>query len=865
MNNIDKIMENDYIACHFPFLWLYGGETVESVILAVERAKEMGVDGITIEPRDFKGFDSEACTEWFTLLSAIIEKAHELGLKIIIVDEDSKCPTGHAFGAVGKPENSHLRRKSVVESHIDVIGPCNIDLVVGKPKVYDGEPWVREPVKDEVIGCYLYSRTDKNNGIDMSDTVDLTDNIKDGMLSCSIPEGNYRIMFFYAGARFSTMYNDDFIDVLDNESVDLLIHGVYDMYEKRYKKYFGDTIIGFFSDEPFIGNGYAYCRTGYGRNQDTRIGHTGITFPYNKNIKERLDAIYGENCLKFFPSLWYWDEKISPEFRKNYMNVISVLYKECFSTRIGEWCRKRGLMYIGHVLEDNNLHSRIGNGPGHYFRSQQGQSLPGMDIVMHQIMPGFADINLGGYGADVYNTEFYHYILAKLASSAAHTYKEFNGKAMCELTIGYGWAEGTQIAKWLFDYLFVRGINFFVPGCSVATFPDNIHAPHFGAEGGAEPQQKGFTKLLDYSKKVATVFDGSEHICNALILYHAQAEWMSDNDYMLMERPAKKLYDSHIDFDVLSDDLLDTINVINKKIHIKERYDCLIVPYAKYLPKDLLDKLNVIKGMGADIVFVDGLPVNCDYEFNVITLDKIADYFIKNDYYDIKVEDFHLLRHYHAVKDNTHYYLFFNESVNQKFNGEVYTGKTGNYNVYNFALNMFYSGNGDRVKLSLEPYESCIVVYEDNRGFETFIDLEKLNSKIIDADYKISLYDYKDMDKCLKAFTTRELYAISRDDRTFSGKVVYEFECELEKAEKAYIKFEHCGENARLIVNDKDCGFLICPPFIFNVNDAVKDGINKIRIEVYTTLANSIRDHVSMYVPIAPTGVNGKVEYKFKR
>lgn len=863
MNNIDKIINKEYIACHFPFLWLYGGENVEDVVSAVNRAKELGVDGITIEPRDFKGFDSEGCTEWFTLLSAIIEKAYELGLKVIIVDEDSKCPTGHAFGAVNKPENAHLKRKSIVESHVDVIGPCEIDLVVGKPKVYDGEPWEREPVKDEVIGCYLYPRIDKNNGIDTTNSIDLTNNIKDGILSCSIPEGNYRIMYFYAGARFSTMYKDDFIDMLDSESVDLLIHGVYDMYERRYQKYFGNTIIGFFSDEPFIGNGYPYCRTGYGRNQDTRIGHTGITFPYNKNIKERLDGIYGENSLKYFPSLWYWDDEISPEFRKNYMNVISILYKECFSTRVGEWCRKRGLMYIGHVLEDNNLHARIGNGPGHYFRSQQGQSMAGMDIVMHQIMPGFADSNLGGYGADLYNTEFYHYILAKLASSATHTHKEFNGKSMCELTIGYGWAEGTQLAKWLFDFLLVRGTNFFVPGCSVATFPDNIHAPHFGADGGVEPQQQGFKELLEYSRKVATAFDGTEHICNALILYHAQAEWMSD-DYMLMERPAKKLYDNHIDFDILSDDLLDEIIVANTKLQIKETYDCLVVPYAKYLPKDILDKLYDLKVKGADVVFIDGLPQDCDYSFKVVLLENIATYFTESNYIDVKADGFHLLRHYHAIKGGVHIYQFFNESINQKFNGMVYTGKTGNYNVYNFALNKFYSGDGDKVRLSLEPYESCIVVYEDDRGFEPFIDLDALNNLIIDAEYKVRLYDYKDMSKCVKEFSTRELNAISRMDRTFSGKIIYEFDCELSKAKNAYIKFEHCGENAKLTVNDMDCGFAICPPFIFDVSKAIKDGKNKFKIEVFTTLANSIRDHVSMYVPIAPTGISGKIEYKYK-
>ncbi len=864
MNNIDRIFNKDYIKCHFPFLWLYGGETVESVVNAVERAKINGVDGITVEPRDYKGFDSPNCTEWYTLLDAILKRAKELDLKVIIVDEDCKCPTGHAFGLVKKPEYEHLKRKSVSEAHVDVIGPCEINLVVGKPRVYEGEPWEREPVKDKVIGCYAYPRVDKDNGVDILNGIDLTENIQDGILSCSIPEGNYRIMYFYAGARFSTMFKDDFIDVLDCESVDLLIHNVYETYEEKYKEYFGNTIIGFFSDEPFLGNGYAFGRVGLGRNQDTKIGRKGITFPYNKNVKERLDKIYNEDTTKYFPSFWFWDEKVSPEFRKNYMNVISTLYSECFSQRVGKWCNERGLIYIGHVLEDNNLHSRIGNGPGHYFRSQQGQNCAGMDIVTHQIMPGFSEYNLGGYGGDLYNTEFYHYILAKLHSSAIHTYKELDNRAMCELTIGYGWAEGTQLVKWLFDFLLVRGTNFFVPGCSVATFPDNIHAPHFGAENGTEPQQQGYAKLLDYSRKIATAFDSTKHICNALILYHAQAEWMSENDYMFMERPAKELYDSHIDFDILSDDLLDRINVENKNLKLEEEYNCLVVPYAKYLPVEIIDKLYCLKQNGADVVFIDGIPCNCKYKFKVVKINDIAKYFVKNKYIDVKIENHKQIRHYHAQKDGNDIYMFFNESVTDTFDGEIYTGKNGNYNVFDFAKDNYYSGAGDKIKVRLEPYESCVVVYEKNKRFAEYVEYNSLKEEEIKSTYNIKLYDFKDMSKVVKEFTVNELNAISKTDRTFSGKIEYEFECELKKYEKSYVKFEDCGENAKLYVNGTLCGFAINSPFIFDVTDAVKDGQNKIKVEVYTTLANSIRDHVSMFVPMKPTGIYGKIFYKYK-
>ncbi len=857
MNNIDNILKSNLTDNHYPFFWLYGGETVENVVKAVERCAQMGCDGITLEPRGFKDFEKS----WWELFDAIIETCVKTGLKLIVLDEDYHGPTGHAFGALKKHENAHLRRKSVYEGHVDLIGPASVDLVIGKTHM-----WNVTKTEDKLIGCYLCKRVDDKNGIDVLNAVDLMGNIKNGILSCEIPEGYYRIVYVYAGSRYSEIYNDDFIDMCDGESVDLLIKTVYELYEKKYGKYFGSTIVGFFSDEPFLGNAYKYCsNTGCGKHEDTWVGHEGQTLPINNNIKSRVDAIMGEDCTKYIPSLWYWDENISPKFRNVYMNVVADLYSECFTQRVGAWCAKRGLIYMGHVLEDNNLHSRLGDGPAHYFRSQKGQTHAGMDIVLHQIMPGFADVNLAGYGPYLYENEFYHYILGKLASSAAHTYPEFNGKAMCEVTIGYGFAEGSQLAKWLFDYLLVRGTNFFVPGATVATFPDIIHAPHFGENYGREPQQEGFKKILDYSKKVVTAFDKTTHIQNVAILYHAQAEWMNrQQEYMLMQSPAKRLYDAHIDFDILCEDLLPNVKVLNGKCKLIEEYDVIVVPYAERLPECIIDKLYALKEQGADIVFVNGLPKNTDKKFNVVDNDALVKYCLDKNYFDITVDGFKLLRHYHAVKDGVHTYMFFNEDAINVFDGEILTKQSGNYNVYDFLNGDCSKGNGSKIKLRLEPYQSCVVVYEEDRGFGEYVNISKLNKQVLTPEYKVTACEYTDMNKVAGEYTLTSLTAFSKVKPDFSGKIIYNAKVELAKKQKAFVKIEGVGENAKLYLNGKCCGHAICKPFLFDVTDAVVDGVNELKVEVFTTIANAIKDPVSMFVPLSPTGIWGEVSYLYE-
>ncbi len=87
------------------------------------------------------------------------------------------------------------------------------------------------------------------------------------------------------------------------------------------------------------------------------------------------------------PALYRGESKQAAKIRYNYMSLVSELYSQHFSQRIGRWCREHKVDYIGHVIEDNNAHTRLGYGAGHFFQSMKGQSMAGIDVVLHQLMP----------------------------------------------------------------------------------------------------------------------------------------------------------------------------------------------------------------------------------------------------------------------------------------------------------------------------------------------------------------------------------------------------------------------------------------------------------------------------------------------
>ena len=96
--------------------------------------------------------------------------------------------------------------------------------------------------------------------------------------------------------------------------------------------------------------------------------------------------------ISLVPALWFdLGPRLTAKFRLAYMNVITRLYQRNFSEKLGDWCRAHGVLYIGHVVEDMNAHTKTGCSTGHFFRTLEGQDMAGIDVVLHQIIPGLAE------------------------------------------------------------------------------------------------------------------------------------------------------------------------------------------------------------------------------------------------------------------------------------------------------------------------------------------------------------------------------------------------------------------------------------------------------------------------------------------
>lgn len=190
------------------------------------------------------------------------------------------------------------------------------------------------------------------------------------------------------------------------------------------------------------------------------------------------------------------------------MEAMSKLVRDNYNGVIHAFCRKHGIVYLGHVLEDGGSHARLGCGPGHYFRQQYYQDQAGIDVIAGQLRPG-CDNTVSWYGIVSDDGELYHYGIAKLASSEAHINPLKKNQSIVENLAAFGTTAGPRYKKFLTDHLVVNGLN-------------HVILSDLAAYGTPE---SFVAEVSDYTDRLCRLADEFEPVIRTAVLYHAEMEW----------------------------------------------------------------------------------------------------------------------------------------------------------------------------------------------------------------------------------------------------------------------------------------------------------------------------------------------------
>lgn len=698
----------------FPFFWQQG-EDAAVLTEELDKIRGCGARGFCVEARPHPDFGGE---HWWKDMDQIMAYARDADMEVWLLDDDH-FPTGHANGAF-RSGTEPLANRFLSMHTTDVVGPVpngSLPLMGSLPS------------DAKLIGVAACLRAGPDSREVLPGTcVDLTMNIAEGWLRWSVPSGLWRIMAFFTTCRGNGKL--DYFNILDSASVRLLIDRVYEPHYARYKEDFGKTFRGFFSDEPEFANLPGY-------NFQAKLGDNMPFIPWSGELQARLEKRWGEKFLGSLPALWLPAGPCTPHIRYDYMDETTRQLAVSFSGQLGSWCAQHKVQHIGHIIEDDNSHGRLGCSTGHYFRSLSDMGMAGIDVVLLQVMPEL-DGTVHQWVASDRDGEFFHYGLAKLGASLAHIDSKKSGNALCEIFGAFGWQEGVGLMKWLCDHMLSRGINHFVPHAfSPMPFPDADCPPHFYARGNFA-QYPFFCDLMQALNREAALFCGGRYPAQVAVLYHADAEWAGEA--MLFQKPVRVLLEHQMDCDVVPADLFDAENPYGMSFDGKtlrvngQCYEALVIPGCRYLPRAAARFVLKAADTGFPVVFVGRTPeALCEETPDevqwagklrlqpVCGLEKLYDFLSARIRPAVRVEgSWPRLRTYPYRNDGRLFIKCFNESLEKTVDTVLHCAGLPactaalRYDAFSGCCTVLPLGSEDGEKtaaLHLEPGESTVLIF----------------------------------------------------------------------------------------------------------------------------------------------------------
>lgn len=495
-----------------PF-WFWNDELEDNeIIRQIHKMHAMGFGGFIPHARVGLSRQVGYLTErWFELIRIAVEEARQLDMKVILYDE-ACYPSGSAMGKV-VAENPQWASKALIPTFYNIEGPAS--------------GWWRPDsgrCVDDRLLCVVQGRQVGPDSLDPQ-SLELLEVHPPGLVRYEVREGQWQLVAVwevFSGAHIRGVFTGEdegeaapppLADLLNPEAVDAFIRHTYEAYRQHVGEYFGDVIVGIFTDEPEpMGRGSKRGPQAYS---------------YSDGLLDEVAEHWEQPVRPWLASLWRECGEQTQAFREAWDYAANQRFDEVYYRRLSEWCEQNNLPLAGHPDRGNELTSL------HYFQ------LPGQDIVWRYIEADSPTALEGEQSCT-----------AKVATSAML----LNGRRRSgtEVFGSYGWELSMDESKWLYDWHMVRGNNlmwshaifYSVRGRrAFASQPDvglhNVFGPYCN-------------RLNDYARRICWLLSDAEYsVVLGVATDGRRARWSA----------ARELYEGQTDFVYLDEVALERASV----------------------------------------------------------------------------------------------------------------------------------------------------------------------------------------------------------------------------------------------------------------------------------------------------------------
>lgn len=510
--------------------------------------------------------------EWWKRISFTLKKCKELGMRVWIYDEYNWPSGTSAFVLEKHPE---ARSKVLQFREIPVRA--------------------RKTIRCPVMGGFLsavflgtdgFVRNIAVRGRKLSYKTE-----RDGRLIVTTAIQFNQITLASVGSPWCRQQKG-YIDVTSGKAVDWLMEGTHLAYERRCRRYFGNVLKGFFTDEPSI------------RSSTWPAGFiAAFKKEYGYDLRTRVHELNVQTGSYLVTRYHYW-------------SLITRLFSENYMRKISDWCERRRLLHTGHLLGEERLEKNVLYS-GDIFQVLKTMQVPGLDLLDRKISydnklpyPGFGDTNPSLF-----------IVAAKLASGSARFGK--GRRVMCEAFGVRDWGANMEEQKRITDWLAAMGVDLINDNSLIYSIEDfrkrAISGKHF-----TSPWWQYYGLFSDYCARVCMFVNKTKLDASIGVLYPTANAWavqeINGHKNLSSSRELRKmdnvlavvsdtLVRNHWDFEILSEEVIRSARVRKgKMITPNGQFRIIILPGARILDKEAACRLKKFADGGGKIITVDRYP-----------------------------------------------------------------------------------------------------------------------------------------------------------------------------------------------------------------------------------------------------------------
>lgn len=479
----------------------------DELVRQIDDFHKKGIDGFVIHPR--MGMETPYLSdEYFDLVEACLEAAERRRMMVVLYDE-AMYPSGSAHGAVVAKDKRFAARALTVKKTEDTAADDEVLYRL----------WIKFDEKGQLLDVCL-----------------------------DMPRGDtsyisYDFILTYTGGTIRGLLPDEddgqpnapaAADILNPYAVELFTQLTHDKYHERLSRFFGKTVIGFFTDEPSV----------TGRCADM-TGKIAWTYDLLEDFFE-CGGDFPDLAALLFPVR---EKKVFRNAERIYKKTIRHRLNEAYYKTLSDWCKAHNVALMGHPADSTDCDTL------------SVFDVPGQDLVWRTVEEG----------TELTSPDS---VMAKLAAdSARHSGASRNSNECFGVCgeAGNPWNFTPDNMMWYLNFLFARGCNMIIPHAfyySLRTpLQSNERPPDVGR---GNIWWKDYRKIAMYIKRLSWL--------NTNSINHPTAAVLCSPEHVPV-KPVEPLYKKGYTFNYLTiDELMNHARVVDGTIRVDQYiYDMLLV------------------------------------------------------------------------------------------------------------------------------------------------------------------------------------------------------------------------------------------------------------------------------------------------